>query len=176
MESPKPLPTRAELDPDYTWNLAATYSTEAEYQTDFQALSGSLDQLAAFQGRLGESAATLADFFDLYWATLGTIQKLGIYSNMPVAVDQGDQEARARAGRFQALANKASSTMAFVRPELLGMGAETVAAFMASEPRLAYLTRFFERLEASRPHVRSLEVEQVLSQAGDALEIGRAHV
>ena len=100
MESPKPLPTRAELDLDYTWNLAATYATEAEFQADFQALSGSLDQLAAFQGRLGESAATLADFFDLYWATLGTIQKLGIYSNMPVAVDQGDQEARARAGRF----------------------------------------------------------------------------
>src|SRR5690606_30405218 len=36
--------------------------------------------------------------------------------------------------------------------------------------------RFFERLEAGRPHVRTLEVEQVLSQVGDALgAAGRAY-
>src|SRR5690606_30896256 len=122
---------------------------------------------AAYQGRLGESASTLADFFDLYWETLSTFQKLGIYANMPVAVDQSDQEARARAGRFQSLATRASSALAFVRPELLALGTEKVERFMASEPRLSYLERFFERLEASRPHVRSLEVEQVLSQAAD---------
>src|SRR5690606_32624885 len=93
-----------------------------------------------------------------------------------VAVDQGDQEARARAGRFQAVANRASSTLAFVRPELLGLGPEKVGAFLEAEPRLAHLGRYFERLEASRPHVRSLEVEQVLSLAGDALgAAGRAY-
>src|SRR5690606_16547364 len=104
------------------WNLAATYASDAAYQADFDALGESLEDLAAYQGRLGESAATLADFFDLYWQAVATLQKLGIYANMPVAVDQGDQEARARAGRFQALGNRAASTLAFMRPELLELG------------------------------------------------------
>ena len=176
MATTAPLPTRAELDPAYTWNLAATYASDAAYQADFDALGESLEDLAAYQGRLGESAATLADFFDLYWQAVATLQKLGIYANMPVAVDQGDQEARARAGRFQALGNRAASTLAFMRPELLELGTAKVSEFMAAEPRLAYLERYFQRLEASRPHVRSLEVEQVLSLAGDALgAAGRAY-
>ncbi|MFA5595224.1 MAG: oligoendopeptidase F [Trueperaceae bacterium] len=176
MATTAPLPTRAELDPAYTWNLAATYASEAAYQADFDALGESLEALSAYQGRLGESAATLADFFALYWQAVATLQKLGIYANMPVAVDQGDQEARARAGRFQALGNRAASTLAFMRPELLELGTAKVSEFMAAEPRLAYLERYFQRLETSRPHVRSLEVEQVLSLAGDALgAAGRAY-
>ena len=174
--TPGGLPTRAELDPAYTWNLAATYATETAFEADLTAVTGALDALAGYQGRLGEAAATLADFFDLYWATVADLQKLRMYATMPVAVDQGDQEARARAGRFQALASKAASILAFVSPELLGLGAQAVHDFMATEPRLAYLQRYFERLEKSRPHVRSLEVEQVLGQASDALgAAGRAY-
>lgn len=176
MPEPTALPTRAELDPQYTWNLAATYATEAAYEADLEAVSASLERLAAYQDRLGESPATLVEFFDLYWSTMATVQKLNIYANMPVAVDQGDQEARARAGRFQSLVHRASAALAFMRPELLELGPEKVADFMSSEPRLAYLARYFERLEASRPHVRSQEVEQVLSLAGDALVTpGRAY-
>ncbi len=176
MSTPRPLPTRAELDPAYTWNLAATYPNEAAFQADFDALGSNLEELASYQGRLGESPATLADFFDLYWQAMATLQKLGIYANMPVAVDQGDQEARARAGRFQALGNRAAASLAFMRPELLALGADKVEGFMSAEPRLTYLERYFARLEASRPHVRSLEVEQVLSLAGDALgAAGRAY-
>lgn len=174
--APTPLPTRAELDPAYTWNLAATYPDEAAYEADLADMDQLLQRLAAYQGNLNESAAKLADFFDLYWQTLATIQKLNIYANMPVTVDQASQEARARAGRFQSLVAKASATMAFVRPELLSIGQRTIEGYMRSEPRLAYLERFFQRLEASRPHVRSLEVEQVLSQMNDAMgAAGRAY-
>lgn len=176
MATPTPLPTRTELDPAFTWNLSATYATDAEFQADHAAVGSALDELAAYQGRLGESAATLADFFDLQWSTLARLQKLYIYSSMPVTVDQGDQEARARAGSFQSLAARASATLAFVSPELLTLGQEKVQRFMASEPRLGSLERYFQRLEAGRPHVRSLEVEQVLSQVGDALgATGRAY-
>ncbi|NLG09050.1 MAG: oligoendopeptidase F [Deinococcales bacterium] len=163
------LPTRAELDPAYTWDLAATYPDEHAYLADLEATEAALQRLVGYQGRLGESAVVLADFFDLYWQTLATLQKLNIYANMPLAVDQGDQTARARAGRFQALATRANGALAFMRPELLELGQERVAAFMEAEPRLRYLERYFERLEASRPYVRSLEVEQVLGQLGDAL-------
>lgn len=169
MATPKPLSTRAELDPAFTWNLEATYATEADYLADYEDAERNLDKVAAFKGRLGESATTLAAFFELFWSLIATFQKLGLYADMPVTVDQGNQELRARSGRFHALSAKASEVLAFVNPELLGIAPETLAAFIASEPRLAHLKRYFERLEAGRPHVRSFEVEQVLSQVEDAL-------
>lgn len=170
------LPTRAELDEAFTWNLQATYSTEEAFEADLQATEEALGELGAYEGRLGESPAVLAEFFDLYWATLKTLHQLRAYATLPVTVDQGDQAARAKAGRFQAVASKAQAQASFVDPELLALGAERLAAFMAEEPRLAYLKRYFERLEASRPHVRSLEVEQVLSLAADPLGAsGRAY-
>ena len=61
------LPTRAELDPAYTWDLAATYPDEHAYLADLEATEAALQRLVGYQGRLGESAVVLADFFDLYW-------------------------------------------------------------------------------------------------------------
>lgn len=169
MATPKPLPTRAELDPAYTWNLSATFATEAEYEAGYAATQANLEKLSTYKGRLGESAATLADFMELYWSTIATFQKLYVYSSLPVTVDQGDQQARAKAGGFQALSSAASAAIAFTSPELLSLGAETLDSFMRQEPRLAHLRRYFERLEAGRQHVRSLEVEQVMGQVQDTL-------
>ncbi|MCC6310219.1 MAG: oligoendopeptidase F [Trueperaceae bacterium] len=162
-----PLPDRKDVDPAFTWNLQAAYETEAAFEADLAGADQDLTRLLAFQGRLGEGAKVVADFFDAYWPTLEKLQRLRIYATMPLAVDQNDQAGRARAGRFQALAARFSTDLAFAQPELLAIGAERLARFQAQEPRLADLTRYFERLEESRPHVRSSEVEDVIGRAAD---------
>ncbi len=167
MPTSTPLPTRAELDPAFTWNLAATYENDAGFDTDVAAAEAEIGRLAAFQGQFSNSAGTLADFFDAYWPLITTLQKLRIYSTLPLNADQGDQEARAKAGLFQTLVSRFSTQLAFVEPELLALGSDRLQAFLASEPRLQHLERYFERLEAERPHVRSLEVEEVLGRLSD---------
>lgn len=170
------LPARSEVQEAYTWNLAATYATEEAFEADMKRVSSALEELDSYRGRLGENASTLADFFDLYWETQARLQRLRVYAVLPVSVDQGDQSARAKAGRFQAVALAARSKTAFLEPELLSLGSERLERFVSSEPRLEKLKRYFERLEARRPHVRPIEVEEVLSQATDALgAAGRAY-
>ena len=170
------LPTRAEVDPAFTWDLASLYPDDAAYHEDFAALGADIDALAAFRGTLGNDASTLADFFERYWDASVRLRRLGNYSSLPVTVDQGDQAARERLGRFQALASRFARTTAFVVPELLEVGNATLERFIVADPRIGRLGRFLEQLETRRPHVRSDEVEAVVSAVGDPLSaIERAY-
>ena len=163
----KTLPSRRELDPAYTWDLSVLYPTEEAYRADLERVQLEVENLAAYSGRLGESAATLASFLELYFGLMAKLQRLRNYAMLPVSVDQHDQEARRKAGEFSAVAARASQRLAFVDPELLALGSEKVERFMAEEPGLRYLRRYFERLEAQRLHVRSVEVEELLAGLTD---------
>ncbi|HEX7040724.1 MAG TPA: oligoendopeptidase F [Trueperaceae bacterium] len=172
----KTLPSRHEVDAAYTWDLSVLYASEEAYRADLERVAGEVEALAGYRGRLGESAATLASFLELFFGYLETMQRLRNYATLPVSVDQHDQEARRKAGEFAAVAARASQRLAFVRPELLGLGAAKVEEFMREEPGLAYLRRYFERLEVMRPHVRSAEVEELLSGLSEPFgAVGRAY-
>lgn len=164
---PVTLPARSELDPAYTWDLSVLYATEDEYRSDLARITAEAETVAAYRGRLGESAATLAEFLELKFGLDATLQRLSNYATLPVNVDQHDQEARKKAGEFLALRNRVRQRLAFVVPELLALGSDKLEAFVREEPALGYLSRYFEMLEARRPHVRSTEVEELLQGLGD---------
>lgn len=161
------LPSRSELDPAYTWDLTSLYPSEAAYRADLARAEVEVDSLSGYRGRLTESSATLSGFMSRYLDFLATSQRLSNYATLPVNVDQHDQEARRIAGEYLSFAARSSERLAFVTPELLGAGKDTIERFMAEEPSLGSLARYFERLEASRPHVRSGEVERLLTGLSD---------
>lgn len=164
----KTLPSRQDLDPAFTWDLSVLYPSEEAYWADLELSSAESEKLAGYRGRLGESASTLAEFMELYFAYQAKLQRLRNYAVLPVNVDQHDQEARRKAGEFAAVAARAAQRLAFVAPELLALGSDEVEGFMRDEPSLGYLRRYFQRLEAQRPHFRSEEVEELLSGLTDA--------
>ncbi len=163
------LPARNDLDPRFTWNLEALFPDEAAFDASLHAAGEALEQVAAYRGRLGEGAGVLADAMDAYWDLQATLQRLRLYAFLPVAADQGDQQGRARLGRFQSVGARFSAESAFLEPELLALGKPRLDAFLAEEPRLGYLERYLERLEENRAHVRSPEVEEVLGRVDEPL-------
>lgn len=163
------LPGRSELDPDFTWNLAALYPDDAAFEADLAICEQAVEEVAAFRARLGESPAMLADFADAYWALVARLQRARLYAYLPLAADQNDQRARGLLGRVQSLAARFSTATAFVEPELLALGRERWDAMLAAEPRLSYLRRYLQRLEQRRDHVRSPEVEDVLGRVGEPM-------
>ena len=56
---------RSQMDPAYQWNLEDMVPGTEAWEADFIRLKGELPQLAAYQGRLEESAAVLADALSL---------------------------------------------------------------------------------------------------------------
>ena len=60
----KTIPLRREADPADCWDLSKLYKSFEEWNTAFEAWKTRLPALTAFEGRLGESAAVLADFLE----------------------------------------------------------------------------------------------------------------
>src|SRR5260370_15166880 len=59
--------------------------------------------------------------------------------------------------------------MLFGLPEMIAMGFPRLRDWVATSPRLAHLGHYFDRLERLQGHVRSPEVEEILTQVSDPL-------
>src|SRR5690625_2953727 len=145
------LPARNELDPAFTWNLEALYATKDEYLADYEKAKDQLEELKAFQGRLGEDAQTLATFMELYFELSDRINRLAIYATLPVSVDQSNPDTHELAGHFQALASEAMTAVAFGQPELLAVGSEALQGSIREEAPLPGLGRASPRRRPASP-------------------------
>ncbi len=168
MSKPTTLPIRADVDPKYTWHLDSIFPDEAAWESALTDLQNSLPKITAFQGSLTNSAQRLADLFELMAEVEQVAGFVGEWAQLQYAVDVTDQTGVARMGRAQSVLVKLAATTAFIEPELMALSAETIAQWIANEPRLAIYQHYFERLADRKPHVRSAEVEELLAQSMDA--------
>jgi oligoendopeptidase F len=161
------IPARKDVAVEHTWDASSIFPTEAGWEEEFRAVEGRLPDLAEFRGHLGDGPATLADWFAAAEAVQAAFSRLNVYSYMFFAVDSTDQAASARQDRSRGLGSRVDAAISFADPELLAIGREKLQAWMAEEPRLALYDHYFEILERRRDHVRSAEVEELLSQAAE---------
>lgn len=167
MSTPSTLPTRDTIDPQFKWDLTKLYADADAFRADIQEAKRELDQVVALRGKLGESATTLAEFFDLWWSLQRRFTSLRLYSFLPLSVDQDNQEARALAGELQGFAAVFMAETGFVQPELLALGSEKLTELCAGDERLADYEAYIAQLERRRPYVRSAEVEGLLGSLTD---------
>jgi oligoendopeptidase F len=165
----KTLPHRAEVDARFTWNDESVFPDGTGWEAAVSSVLAKLPDLAEFEGHLGESPDMLADWFDVADSAHLLMGKVMVYATMSYSVDATDQAAAARADRARTTYALLSAAMAFAVPEMIAIGFPKLRVWVASSPRLKHLGHFVDRLEKLRSHVRSPEVEQLLSQASDPL-------
>jgi len=156
------IPTHSEIDPRFTWNEPSVFPTPADWEAEYRSVSEALDGLKQYVGRLAESPAVLAAAFTALQDIMARVGKLYTYAGMSYAVDTTDQEAAKRNGRAMGLYGQAMAAIAFVDPELLGMGEAKLRGWVAEDPALAYLGQYVDNLFRRQAHVRSAEVEELL--------------
>lgn len=161
------LPPRSEIAAEHTWNAPSVYESEAQWAADAESVSEALPQLAAFQGRLGESASVLADWLERSEKYTRIVMKVFFYARMSQAVETTNQAAITLVGQAGSLASRFGATTAFAQPEMLEIGEAKIMQWVESEPRLKIYKAFFSDLFRQAAHVRSAEVEEVLALAGD---------
>ena len=152
----------SEIDLRYTWNAASVFPTVAAWEAEYDAVAAALPSLAAFQGHLAEGAAALSVTLEAVQSLARRVGILAVYAGMDYAVDTGNQPAAKRYGRVQGLRGQLAAASAFVGPELLAIGEESVRGWLAGDPQLAYLKHYVDNLFRKQAHMRSAEVEELL--------------
>jgi len=155
------LPTRAEVDRNYTWNAESVFSDEAAWESAVETVLARLPDLAEFKGHLGDSPDTLADWFDAAERVQRLMGKVNVYSTMSYSVDVTDQAAVARTDRTRTTTAQLGAAMSFAMPEMIAIGFPKLLEWVATSPRLAHLGHYFDRLQRLQQHVRSSEVEEI---------------
>ena len=163
------LPVRAEVDKRFTWNGESVFADEAAFDAAIETILARLPDLAEFKGHIGQSPDSLADWFDAAESVQRLMGKVVVYASMAYAVDTSDQAAAARSDRVRTTAARLGTAMSFAVPEMIATGFPKLRGWVSASPRLAHLGHYVDRLERMQNHVRSSEVEEVLTQVSDPL-------
>ncbi|TAL34124.1 M3 family oligoendopeptidase [Phenylobacterium sp.] len=152
------------------WDLTHLYPTPEAWETERKAVEAALSGIAAYKGRLGESAATLKAAMQLISDITKRVARLFVYAtlkgdeDLQVAVDQ---ERRQNA---QALSAKLGEATAWTSPELLRVGREKIEGFVKADPGLEKFR--FGLLDTLRQadHTLDDQGEALLAAAGNPLQ------
>ncbi len=159
---------RSSVPVERTWGDTSVFANGEAWEVELEGVLAALPELAAFQGRLDESAAALSEALAVRDGLARRAGRVFAYALMGYAVETTDSAAVARFGRAQAVEAQLAAASAFVEPEVLAIGRERLRGWATEEPRLRPYEHYFDDLFRRAAHTRSAEVEEVLGLASDA--------
>jgi oligoendopeptidase F len=145
------------------WDLADLYPNDAAWETERATLAARLPQIAAYRGKLGESAATLKAALQLQSDIALKVSRLYTYASLKRDEDlrvSANQERSQMATDLYTAFGEAGSWMG---PELLTVGQAKIEGFLAADSGLAKFRLQLEDQLRQAAHTLSPESEAILA-------------
>ena len=160
------IPHRSEVAVADTWNLASLCASDEAWEQSFQEWEKQIAGFAQFQGKLGESAASLAAClqYDCDFDRFG--DRLGVYAHLRATEDQGSSTAQRMVGRYRSVATRAAEAGSYIRPEIMRIDDAKMQKFLASK-ELAPFQLLVERILRYKPYTLSDGEEKLLAMQGE---------
>jgi oligoendopeptidase F len=152
------------------WDLTELYPSDAAWDDARKAALAALPGLAAFKGRLGDSADTLAKAL-VAQSDLGR-NVARIYTYVSLKADEDVRISTYQEKQAQAidLYTGFGEATAWLAPELLTLGDAKIASFVAANATLkARFDHYLANVLRQAPHTLSPESEAILASAGSPL-------
>lgn len=162
-------PVAPAADDRYVWDMGDYFKTPADWDAARLKIKAELPGLLALKGTLGKSPASLLHVLETISAANLEFDRVAIYSGVIATTDTRDAAAQERDGLTQSLAGDFSAAVAWLTPEIQGLGAARVDAALKAEPKLgkfAFLLHDALRLQA---HTLSADAESALAAVGPVL-------
>ena len=107
------LPNRAEIPAEYRWKLEDLYPTVEEWERDLKTVETLATEFVGYQGKIGESAATLRTVLELRDRLGRLMDKTYVYAKMHRDEDNTNPHGQAMVERAQALLTRVGAQTAF---------------------------------------------------------------
>lgn len=157
---------RSAVPEKYKWNTADLYPSDTAWAQAKAEAEARIPKVAAYQGRLGESAAVFHEALSALMDLDSAITRLGVYASMRSDEDTREGSTREMDQQAEALGVRFSAAVSYLRPEILALGGAKVHTFIVQDERLWAYAPWLEDLLRYEPHTLSAPEEKVASQAG----------
>ncbi|MFO1327287.1 MAG: oligoendopeptidase F [Rubrivivax sp.] len=162
--------TRADVPVDTTWNLDDLFADDAAWERACAAVDAARQAIGAFQGRLGQDAATLLACLNAREALELGLMRVGSFAWLRNAQDGSDARHQAAVARIAALQARVDAAISFIDAEILALPPAQLQQFRAAEPGLADFGVALDQLLELRPHRLAPATEQALAALGEVLD------
>ena len=140
------------VNPADVWDLTLLYKDDAAWHAAKDHVAAEIPKIKNYQGRLGESAATLRESLDFIFGLRKEFSRLSVYASLSRDENTRNSAALERTQELGLLGTQFSRATSFFDPELLAVGETKVRGFLDTEPGLAsYRFPVLEILRAA-PH------------------------
>lgn len=152
-----------EADPKYTWDLTEIYASDEAWNGAREEVLAELENIIAYRGRLGESADTLYAALSLISDTSKKGARVFAYASLMADEDLRVSEDQERRQLAQAMFAQFGEATAWVQPEVLHVGEETIKSYIREDERLQRFTYQLDDSLRNAPHTLGDEAEATLS-------------
>ena len=159
------LPTRSQVDPANTWAITDLYPSDQAWREACENVRSLVRDLAAYRGRLGESAATLLAFLRLQDEIDLQGDRMISYAFRKSDEDTRNPVYQEMSAQAQNFLVELSQALSFQTPELLAIEDATLESFYAQEPALAHYRLMLKRIRSRKDHTLSPDCEALLASA-----------
>ena len=163
----KKIPLRSEVNTADTWDTSVLFASDEKWLEEYEALAALPEKLSAFQGRLGESAATLLDYYKTSDELSLRLNAFYNYASLKGDEDTGNSKYQDFRGKAMSRYVAVASAGAFADSEILALSDETLEAFYKEEPGLLTYKRSIDKVRALKAHILSPAEEKLLASAGE---------
>lgn len=157
---------RANIPEELKWDLLAVYSDFSAWKDAKAHLLEESGKLPSFRGKLHESAASLLGCFELATTISKLFARLSTYASAHADIDTRNAEYLAFQQEIGQIGTDIGAQTAFIEPEILLMGRETIEQFLAGEPRLGIYRQPLDDILRRKDHTGTESEEKLIADAG----------
>ncbi|MGB8341413.1 MAG: oligoendopeptidase F [Chthoniobacterales bacterium] len=168
MTDEKKTPTRDEIPEADKWDLSHLFTSADKWSEDFAWIQATFPRLTNWQGRVGESAATLAELLEFEKALDLKIERVYHFASLQLAEDSANPNYLARMGQLQNLLTIIGEAASFIVPEIQAIDDESFARFL-EDPALKEWRIRLHKIRRMKPHILSEKEERLLALGSSAL-------
>jgi oligoendopeptidase F len=157
---------RADIPEHLQWDLSPVYADFDAWNKGKAGLLQEVARLRSYRGRLSESAQSLLACFELTTAISKLYARLSTYASSHADIDTRSAEYLACQQEMGQIGTDIGVETAFLEPEILEMGRDTIDRFLAGEPRLGIYRHALDDLLRRKDHTGSASEEKLIADAG----------
>ncbi len=164
------LRMRAEIPEKYRWNAPSVFPIPKDWEAEAARLQEDISQISPYQGRLAQGPQVLLGALQTQEDLLRRAGRVMVYALLTNRQDTADQDGARMYGVAVGISGRLRAATAFINPELLAIGRETLAQWLEVDPNLKVYDHYLDDLFRKQQHVRSAEVEELLGSLGPAFQ------
>ena len=148
------------------WNLTDLYPDEEAWSAAKEELANRIPEVAAYKGKLGDSAGELLNCMNLVFELRKKFSRLASYAGKISDLDLRNSKAMGLKQSLAPLGAEFGARLSWIDPEILSIPEDKIEGFYKEEPGLEIYRPVIDDTLRMKPYTLSPDEEKIMADAG----------